>query len=175
MIPRLLLCVLACCWGSAMRPAAAGPSLVEFYPNTPMPNRPGCVTTHCEIHQFGSMWRRRCYWHCPDIPRSYDQPPPRYYRYDPPTPRYASSHDQDPTGLIVLLIMIAIPLAIFGTLSQRAANARDDGIEDALEEAAAAKDELDRVAAEAEEMIRRHTKQAFKRGRHPPPEDIDGE
>jgi hypothetical protein len=59
----------------------------EHYPNTPMPDRPGCEILRCVPIFDGVRKGKRCYWRCPRRKRAPDfhfQEPPRRDPAPPP-------------------------------------------------------------------------------------------
>lgn len=150
---------------------------LAYFPGTPMPNRPGCVTTHCESQWFGNMWRRRCHWRCPRVPH-YERPPPDdSYQFTQPyeqqpsytyQPRRYQTADDANGGFIALGVLIAIGLFIYQAAVNHAANStrhRDTGdVLDDIAETAAARENLNRAAKEADEIIREFKKRSYRDG-----------
>lgn len=148
------------------------PTPAEYYPNTPMPQGRGCWVTHCKPLFDGYRHGRRCYWRCPRRPPpsyQYRVPgqPQRYYS-EPIAPRVSASINDIPTlllGMLALIacVMVAAVLSHFSTVN--AARETDEALNDAAA-AAAAKSKLDEATREAEALIKRQAKHAFRRGRH---------
>ncbi len=160
----------------------------EYFPDTAMPQGRGCRVTHCVPIDDGYRRGRRCFWRCP---RTRSVPPPRHYapppppsvpdpprRYRPPAqdpPRYqvaAPTSAEFPEGvgtaLIVLGSLIALALAAavarhFEALSQ--ARHTDRAFSEAAA-AAAVEARLQQAMREAENVIKRQSASAFRRGRH---------
>lgn len=166
--------------------------LAEYYPDTPMPNRPGCVTTHCEDQWFGNLRRRRCFWRCrrprspaPDPPSFHVSPPLRRYvppaKPSAPPPRFQApevhepvieaslSNDSDSVEPIILIVLIAIAaavvLAIIGHFENISYARSTEDVIDSAAEAEAARANLDAAAREADEIIERYRAAVRQKGR----------
>lgn len=159
----------------------AGVSLkpVEWrhFRGTPMPNWPGCITTHCERmwdHELGRPFKR-CWWKCRRPGPRYEEPPePPARLYHPPRNDarpaplpYVQEAAAAPSGFpLVLLLGVVALLGLFGLarLDQRArARAVSRDTETALRDAAAAaaaKARLQAAAAEADAVIKTYRARA---------------
>lgn len=58
--------------------AGALPAMGQYYPDTPMPNRPGCEILRCVPIEDGYRRGKRCFWRCRRQERSLT--PPRKHR-----------------------------------------------------------------------------------------------
>jgi hypothetical protein len=158
--------------------AAGGPllQLTDYFPNTPMPDRPGCETLGCEPIPGG----KRCHWRCPHerpAPQPetpfYDSAPPDPQEYVPlphdeaSRPRSAQPGPDVPIELVLLGLLGIAAIVLIAVFS----NSKDDALREADEamaeaaEAADAQAKLEAAARAADEIIKRQAARAFARGR----------
>lgn len=147
-----------------------GVANADYFPDTPKPDRPGCVVTHCQPIFDGWRHGRRCHWRCPrQAPRRYQAEPPRYAAPPPPRafcppdmvydggtcrrpdrPRFheAAGTDNSMVGLALLGLLILAALAWVDARSRRTAWTREaDGVDDIMDAAGQMNEAADRADA----------------------------